>query len=260
MPLWKFISQNTSEGNQSSGRVKLYGSGGLYGKDKTVADLVSEMKSMSSFGFDIVKMKIGGLPISEDLERISAVLVGIDDSCKLIIDGVYSYTVDQGLQVFNALPVGRIEAFQSPVKACELAGMKSLSEAGVPVMATEAEYRTEIHQQLIQSGAVVYLQTAPVACGGINRLLELSEQLKSTDIKLSLEVSSTAIAFLAACHFAAACSAVAHVEYHFLHQVFFEELDLQSLEEGWFQLSDNIGLGMELPDGEIETAYSASLS
>ena len=255
LPLWKYIARQYPADAKSDRKVKLYASGGLYGKDKSVNDLVSEVQSMSAAGFDIVKMKIGGLSIADDKERIKAVLDGLDTSCKLIIDGVYRYTEAQALEIFNTLPRARVEAFQSPVKASALASMKSLTDSDVPVMATEAEYRTEIHQQLIQTGAVRYLQAAPVAVGGIQRLVELGAELNNTDVRLSLEVSSTAIALLAACHFAAATKTVEHVEYHYLHQVFFEDLDLMQPERGWISLPDKPGIGMELKNkNELYTA------
>jgi len=172
---------------------------------------------------------------------------------------VYSYTEAEALEIYSALPAARIEAFQSPVKACDHASMKLLTDAGVPVMATEAEYRSEIHEQLITMGAVQFLQTAPVACGGINRLLELSEEVTESgaDIELSLEVSSTAIAFLTACHFCASIPSVTHVEYHYIHQVFFEHLDLPPIRDGWLQLSeDAMGLGMQLPEAETQLVFT----
>jgi len=268
LPLWRFIAQQNPTGTKQSdlpnadvlnGEVKLYASGGLYGKDKSVNDLVNELHGMRAAGFDIVKMKIGGLSIEQDLERVHAVLNGIDDTCRLIIDGVYSYTTDQALRFFKALPADRIEAFQSPVKADQLDSMKTLTDAGLPVMATEAEYRVEIHQQMIQTEAVKYLQTAPVACGGIDRLLQLSQLLdnSNTKIQLSLEVSSTAIALLAACHFAAASHQVAHVEFHYLHQVFFENLGLPSMKDtnGWLKLPEQAGLGMTLPESATHVEF-----
>ena len=259
LPLWKYLASQNSQAPDSHGQVYLYASGGLYGENKSVDDLASEMASMNSSGFDIVKMKIGGLSIAEDLVRINAVLESISECSKLIVDGVYSYSETEALKLFNALPANRIDAFQSPVKADELTGMKSLHDAGVPVMATEAEYRCEIHQQLIQSGAVKYLQTAPIACGGIYRLRQLNELISrsAAETLLSLEVSSTAVALMAACHFAASHT-VAHVEYHYLHQVFFDQLNLQPVAgmRGWFTLPDKPGLGMALPESDIQTVFT----
>ncbi len=261
LPLWKYLHTHIPQSSKADGTVYLYASGGLYGKNKTTADLVAEMNSMHAAGFDIVKMKIGGLSVEEDLERVKAVLSSLPDNCKIIIDGVYSYTASQALALFSALPADRIEAFQSPVIAENLSGMTTLREAGVPVMATEAEYRIEIHQQLIDAGAVKYLQTAPLACGGLSRLMQLSNQITQSNderTQLSLEVSSTAVALLAAAHYATTCDKVAHVEYHYLHQVFYDELTLKPVPNrtGWFQLPQTPGLGIVLPATETHLAYS----
>jgi len=259
-PLWEFLSEQTSEHQASEGQVYLYASGGLYGENKSIDDLVAEMQSLQVDGFDVLKMKIGALSLSEDVARIEAVLSELNSDVGLIIDGVYSYSLEEALNMYRSLPEDRIEAFQSPVAAWDIDSMKVLCDEGVPVMGTEAEYREEIHQQLLQQNAVEFLQTAPIACGGISRLLELEENIALVDgdcTHLSLEVSSTAVALMAACHYAAASESVAHTEYHYVHQVFFDRLDLTPLdsEPGWFQLSDKPGLGISLPMSSVKTEF-----
>ncbi|MFK7992808.1 MAG: enolase C-terminal domain-like protein [Granulosicoccus sp.] len=257
-PLWSFLESSVGEGNHSSkGQVQLYGSGGLYGQDKSIDDLTSEMRKMHQSGFAIVKMKVGALELADDIERVSAVLDSLGDSCKLIVDGVYSYSAEEAWRLYSALPDSRIEAFQSPVRASDIAGMQTLCQSGVPVMGTEAEYREEIHQLLIERGAIKFLQTAPVACGGFTRLNEIVATLGSSNhqrIKLSLEVSSTAVALAAACHFAASNLTVVHTEYHHVHQVFIDEFNPQAVpgRRGWFQLSDSPGLGITLPMSSVK--------
>ena len=263
-PLWSFIRSFSNVEQVTDGHVKLYGSGGLYGENKTLNDLADEMHDMSQSGFGIVKMKVGGLSLSEDIERVKTVLAKLNVSCKLIIDGVYSYTSADALRLYEALPASRIEAFQSPLKSNDIAGMQMLCQAGVPVMATEAEYREEIHQMLIERGAVKYLQTAPIASGGFTRLNMLSEELTLTEnqsIKLSLEVSSTAVALAAACHYAAASDNVVHTEYHNVHQVFVDRLHLQPVsgKRGWYELPDSAGLGIKLPMSSVDTAFELNI-
>ena len=263
-PLWSFIRSFSNVEQVTDGHVKLYGSGGLYGENKTLNDLADEMHDMSQSGFGIVKMKVGGLSLSEDIERVKTVLAKLNVSCKLIIDGVYSYTSADALRLYEALPASRIEAFQSPLKSNDIAGMQMLCQAGVPVMATEAEYREEIHQMLIERGAVKYLQTAPIASGGFTRLNMLSEELTLTEnqsIKLSLEVSSTAVALAAACHYAAASDSVVHTEYHNVHQVFVDRLHLQPVsgKRGWYELPDSAGLGIKLPMSSVDTAFELNI-
>jgi len=125
-------------------------------------------------------------------------------------------------------------------------------------MGIEAEYRQEIHKQLVVCGAVKYLQSAPIAYNGLSGMLALCEQLSDTTLQLSLEVSSTAVATLAACHFAAAFKQVAHVEYHYVHQVFFDQLALLPSKQkfGRFDLPTTPGLGIVLPEGCVVEAFS----
>jgi L-alanine-DL-glutamate epimerase-like enolase superfamily enzyme len=237
--------------------VRLYCSGGLYGEDKSIDDLVAEMVAMADTGFSICKLKVGALSRSADLERVRAVLAAVPDAVKLIIDGVYSYSVKDAQLFFDELPGDRIEAFQSPIAADNIQGMSDLNSAGIPVMATEAEYRDEIHRQLIASRAITFLQTAPIASGGVSRVNELCALVEGTSIRLSLEVSSTAVALMAACHMAAAKSAIAHVEFHSLHQVFFESLDngCRGHDPDCHTLPDEPGLGMSLPFEKLEMSF-----
>lgn len=261
-PLWKYLRSQGLQSDLPDGCVYLYGSGGLYGEDKTNEDLSGEMLLIQSEGFDLVKMKVGGLPAAEDRLRVEAVLDKLPKACKLIIDGVYTYSMTDAQAFYDSLSSDRIVAFQSPVDATDAQAMKQLTESGMPVMGTEAEYRHEIHRELINEGAVKFLQVAPIACGGLSRLIELNELLSDSRIYLSLEVSSTAVALLAASHFAAASESVAHTEYHYVHQVFFEHLDLRAIRgnQGWFQLPAGYGLGIDLPLSQLNAEFSLPLS
>jgi L-alanine-DL-glutamate epimerase-like enolase superfamily enzyme len=93
-------------------------------------------------------------------------------------------------------------------------------------------------------------------------MMELSDLVAGTNIRLSLEVSSTAVATLAACHYAAADSQVAHVEFHHVHQVFFDELELHLIPDsnGQFTLPTTPGLGMSLPLDKVVEELSLDRS
>ncbi|WP_368184928.1 enolase C-terminal domain-like protein [Aestuariibius sp. HNIBRBA575] len=253
LPLWRVINPN------AAGDFQLYGSGGLYGQNKTLQDLQTEMASMRDDGFHILKMKVGALSVEQDVARVKAALDMLPAPHKLIVDGVYKYTATTAMQLFEALPRDRIEAFQSPIAAHDYAGMAELVKNGVPVMATEAEYRDELHQKLVQEVRVPFLQTAPVAVGGISRLQQLQRLISHSETRITLEVSSTSVALIAACHLAAASKDIAHVERHYVHQVFFEQLNLASSPDspGQFFLPEKPGLGCFLPKDQV-TVHSTN--
>ena len=253
-PLWRSLNMN------GSGTANLYASGGLYGEGKSVDALCEEMASHAARGFALSKMKIGALSLHEDVARVQAVLAALPATAKLIIDGGYSYSSDDALRLFEALPADRIEAFQSPTKAWDYAGMAHLTKAGVPVMATEAEYRPEVHDWLIEEVGVAFLQTAPIAVGGLSQIDVLATKVKDTQTRLSLEISSTAIALMAAVHAAAADAEVAHVECHTIHTVYFDALDLGHDTDKPFRVTppDKPGLGISLPDTDVSVAFEGT--
>ncbi|WP_299562881.1 enolase C-terminal domain-like protein [uncultured Sulfitobacter sp.] len=249
-PLWQLLSAH------GTGDAALYASGGLYGEGKTQPMLNTEMAGMAAQGFELIKLKIGALDEEADIGRINAVLDAVPPATRLIIDGVYSYTADTALRIFDAVPHERIEAFQSPTKAWDYAGMTALSRAGVPVMATEAEYRTELHEMLVQDVQVRFLQTAPVACGGITRVMALQDLAADSDTHLSLEVSSTAVALVAACQLAAAAPTIAHVEYHTVHKALFNLLDPAPDFTKRYPPPSRAGLGIALPIAGVPEAFA----
>ncbi|MGB1012355.1 MAG: mandelate racemase/muconate lactonizing enzyme family protein [Thiolinea sp.] len=250
MPLWQLLNP------QGSGQARLYASGGLYGANKSTDDLAAEMAGLAQQGFQCSKMKVGALSLAEDMARIQAVLHALPVDSRLIIDCVYHYDYATVMQLWAQLPHQRIEALQSPLTAHDYVGMSRLVANGVPVMANEAEYRMELHRELVERQAVRYLQLAPVACGGVSRVLALAEQVADTPVQLSLEVSSTAVALMASAQLAAADHRIAPIEYHTVHQVFFEHLPLIQVQEcpDVYNLPEVAGLGISLPEEGVTTA------
>ena len=87
----------------------------------------------------------------------------------------------------------------------------------------------------------------------------LADLCVGTNTRLSLEVSSTGVALMAACHIAASEPLIAHVEYHTVHQVFFKVfgLDPKTFNPAQFTLPDLPGLGISLPEHDVTAANNA---
>lgn len=67
-------------------RVFVYAAGGYYYPGKDLLQLRSEMRSYIDRGYTVVKMKIGGASLEEDLRRIEAVLAEIGSEARLAVD------------------------------------------------------------------------------------------------------------------------------------------------------------------------------
>src|SRR5207302_9070874 len=81
MPLHRLLANRYREGHFES-KVFVYAAGGYYYPNKNLPALQDEMRSYLALGYSVVKMKIGGAPLSEDLRRIEAVLKIGRASCR----------------------------------------------------------------------------------------------------------------------------------------------------------------------------------
>jgi len=83
-PLLRLLAEH--HGRAANPRVFVYAAGGYYYPGKDLSALRGEMRGYLDRGYSVVKMKIGGAPISEDRERIEAVLKEIGQHAQLAVD------------------------------------------------------------------------------------------------------------------------------------------------------------------------------
>jgi L-alanine-DL-glutamate epimerase-like enolase superfamily enzyme len=84
MPLFRLLAER--HGVQADPRVFVYAAGGYYYPGKDLTALRQEMRSYLDRGYTVVKMKIGGATLSEDRQRIEAVLAEIGSEAQLAVD------------------------------------------------------------------------------------------------------------------------------------------------------------------------------
>ncbi len=83
-PLFRLLAER--HGRNADPRVFVYAAGGYYYPGKDLAMLRGEMRGYLDRGYNVVKMKIGGAPISEDRKRIEAVFAEIGNQAQLAVD------------------------------------------------------------------------------------------------------------------------------------------------------------------------------
>jgi len=103
VPLYKWISEQYGDGDPD-GSVFVYAAGGYYAPGKTYSDLQDEMRRFLDAGYEVVKMKIGGADLAEDLRRIDAVLEVLDgDGSRLAVDVNGRFDLNTALEYGRAL-------------------------------------------------------------------------------------------------------------------------------------------------------------
>lgn len=235
----------------ASNRVPVYASGGLYGPDKSPDDLAAEMLGYVRQGFTAVKMKIGGLPTSQDVDRVRAVREAIGPGVRLMVDALYRYPAHEALRMSRHLEPFDIHFLEAPVLPGDLDGLRQLcTRSGVPIAGNEFAHGMDQFRDLVLAGVHV-LHADVILCGGITAAMRVADLADAFHRSVSFHAASSLVCLVANAHVAAAAGNAESVEYHMVHQLLFDEVASLPFElvGGELVLADRPGLGVELDFG-----------
>jgi L-alanine-DL-glutamate epimerase-like enolase superfamily enzyme len=102
LPLYRLLADRF-RGGHFDNKVFVYAAGGYYYPDKDLSALQNEMQGYLDLGYSVVKMKIGGAPLSEDLRRIEAVLKILKTPDQLAVDANGRFDLENAVAYAQAL-------------------------------------------------------------------------------------------------------------------------------------------------------------
>jgi L-alanine-DL-glutamate epimerase-like enolase superfamily enzyme len=111
VPLYRLLADRYRGGAVHS-RVFVYAAGGYYYPGKDLAALQNEMSGYLDLGYSVVKMKIGGAPLSDDLRRIEAVLKILKTPDQLAVDANGRFDLDTAIAYARALAPYRLRWYE----------------------------------------------------------------------------------------------------------------------------------------------------
>ena len=101
-PLFRLLAERYGNGIADP-KVFVYAAGGYYSPGKGEQGLRDEMRGYLDRGYNVVKMKIGGASLDEDLQRIEAVLSEIGSDAQLAVDANGRFDLKTALAYAEAL-------------------------------------------------------------------------------------------------------------------------------------------------------------
>ncbi|MBX3587802.1 MAG: mandelate racemase/muconate lactonizing enzyme family protein [Ramlibacter sp.] len=101
-PLFQLLAERHGNG-QVNRKVFVYAAGGYYYPGKDDSQLKDEMRSYLDRGYSVVKMKIGGASLDDDLRRIDSVLSILQDGQRLAVDANGRFDLDTAIAYAKAL-------------------------------------------------------------------------------------------------------------------------------------------------------------
>jgi L-alanine-DL-glutamate epimerase-like enolase superfamily enzyme len=252
LPLYKVLGGYAN-------RARAYVGGGYYRDDKGLTELREEMLRFREMGYDAFKMKIGALPLRDDLARVAAVREAIGPESALMVDVNGAWDLQRAREGVRALGDFGLTWIEEPLCWADAKRSLPLLRAGSPLAIAEG-HNEETHLScidFIERGAVDIIQFDATSFAGITHGRKIMAMAEAHHLRFSphLELQIHA-------HLVAASPAGFMVESHAdpaRDPMWFEVFrGAPEFKDGWVELSDRPGLGIELDEKAVAQYAGAS--
>lgn len=237
-------------------RVDAYASAGWYAEGKTVDDLSSEVRALMEQGYRAVKIKIGALPVNEDLGRIRAAREGVGPSRALMVDANRSYDPKTALRMARRLEEFDVAFFEEPVSPDDPDGSAFVAAGTtIPIAGYETEVTRFGYRELIQRRAVDVVQPDVIWAGGISEARKIAEMASAWGLPYIPHSFGSPLTLVANLHLVASLDNGQSVEVDCTDNPLMDGLLLDCPTiglDGQIPLPSGPGLGVELNRAFIE--------
>lgn len=179
MPVYKLLGGYTD-------RVDTYIAGGYYEEGKGLKELAAEMTQNLEMGARAVKMKVGGVPINEDIERVRVVRETVGPDIKVMVDANNAYRHYQAIEFARKAEKYDLFWFEEPVEPDDYEGQAAITHAtSIPIAAGENEYTRYGFKELISKRCVDIVQPDALILGGITEFMKVAALAQASDLDLA---------------------------------------------------------------------------
>lgn len=155
VPTYKLIADRY-RGGRCETRMFCYVGGGWYAPGKGIPELLDEMRGHLDRGYRLLKVKVGGAPVEEDLRRLEAVIKLLGgDAARLAVDANCGIGPERRAAYAKALgPLG-LAWFEEPAHPVDYQGnAEFIAQYGSPVATGENLFSVEDFQNLARHGGM----------------------------------------------------------------------------------------------------------
>ena len=182
-PLYRVIADRFNGGNYDA-QVPVYPGGGYYDPDKGLDGLRAEMQGYRDSGYTLMKMKIGGAPIDEDMMRIQAALEVAQNGDNLAVDANAALDLDAAMNYAGAMAQYDLAWFEEPVDPLNYEAHAEMAKVcTMPIATAENLYSRIDALNLIRHGGLRrdrdWLQFDPSLCYGPSEYIAIVKMAES---------------------------------------------------------------------------------
>lgn len=158
--------------------VRVYPGGGYYDPEKGTDGLKAEMQGYRDAGYTLMKMKIGGAPLDDDMRRIEAALEVTGGGEFLAVDANAALDLDRATAYAGAMSQYGLAWFEEPVDPLDYEAHAELAKVcTMPLATAENVFSLIDAKNLLQYGGLRrdrdWLQFDPSLCYGPSEFIAI---------------------------------------------------------------------------------------
>jgi len=151
-PLHVLLAERFNDGKVQT-KVPCYVGGGWYAPGKGISELQAEIRSRLNEGYRVMKIKVGGAPLDEDLRRLDAAIKVIGSASALAVDANAAWGRDSALRYAKALAPYGLKWLEEPTDPLDFALLDELTNLyDSPIATGENLFSTQDIRNLLQFG------------------------------------------------------------------------------------------------------------
>jgi len=153
-PLHRVLAERYN-GGRVMDKVPCYVGGGWYEPGKGIEALQDEIREKLGQGYTTMKIKVGGVPLADDIARVEAALKVVDTSANLAIDANAGFDRDRALAYARALAPYELRWFEEPTDPLDYALLAEVAALYEPPIGTgENLFSTQDVRNLVRFGGL----------------------------------------------------------------------------------------------------------
>ncbi len=153
-PLHRLLAERFND-RRVADKVFCYVGGGWYWPGQTIGDLQDEMSHHLDAGYTMVKMKVGGLPLADDVKRVEAVKSILPARAQLAVDANCKFGRDEALAYAKALAPFKLRWFEEPCDPLDFALLAEIANVyDSPLSTGENLFSTSDVVNLVRFGGL----------------------------------------------------------------------------------------------------------
>ncbi len=188
-------------GGRARDRVAVYATGLYYTEGEFPNRLPDEARGYVEAGFKGMKTKVGGLPMDDDVRRVTALREAVGPDIRLMVDANQAYNAAAAIRIGRRLADLDILWFEEPVNAQDVEGYLQVKSALPMAIAGGENLRARYEfSQFLSRRAYDIAQPDVINVGGITEMRNVAMTANTHGIQVNPHVWGSPVMIAASLH------------------------------------------------------------